>query len=216
MTIRPAVEAIPKSTGIDYLKEYYSSNAPFYTGSYFESLESYNNPENRITASDLYAVGTLNTPIRRKAAMGILITEADEIDALLSQVTGRKLSTLSKEERDEHLGPDSAAQKLYVALRRKNKPSEEKWQVSPTRASKIMARKRPHLIPINDRIIKNAIEKKTKDNDWKLWWEALTEDDYLEDRAETLRQAIDRPRLSTLRVLDVLLWMSGTKGNNTK
>jgi hypothetical protein len=212
MTISSALQDIPQAEAVKYLQEYFSPEAPFYTGSRFESLESYNNPEDRITASDLYAVATLNTPIRRKAAMGILITEADELNGYLAQVTSRSLGSLSPDQFEEHLGPDSAAAKLWDALRRRSKPTDEKWNVGPTRASKIMARKRPHLIPINDRVIRRVIRKKPGQDDWRLWWEALSGDDQLEHRADSLRTAINQPKLSTLRVFDIVLWMSGTKG----
>src|SRR5699024_11253615 len=75
MTIRSAIEDISETEGINYLQEYFSPSKPFYTGSHFESLEADNNPEDRITGSDLYAVATLNTPIKRQAAMGILRSE---------------------------------------------------------------------------------------------------------------------------------------------
>lgn len=216
MTIRSAIEDISETEGINYLQEYFSPSKPFYTGSHFESLEADNNPEERITGSDLYAVATLNTPIKRQAAMGILITNADEINALLSKVTNKKLGTLTSAEFSEHLGPASPAMRLWDSLRRNNMPRDEKWGIGPTRASKIMARKRPHLIPINDRVIREVIDKRPSESDWELWWEALTVDDYLEKRAQKLRESINQPELSTLRVLDVLLWMSGTKGFHSK
>lgn len=212
MTIRSALTDISQQEAIRYLQEYFSLEDPFYTGAHFESLESYNNIEDRITASDLYAVATLNTPIGRQAAMGILITEADELNGYLAQITSRNLGSLSADEFNEHLGADSAAAKLWDALRRRTKPTEEKWKIGPTRASKIMARKRPHLIPINDRVIRRVIDKKRGEEDWQLWWEALTCDNELERRADALRTAIDKPGLSTLRVFDIVLWMSGTMG----
>lgn len=212
MTISSALKDISHDEAVKYLQEYFSPQDPFYTGSRFESLESYNNLKDRITASDLYAVATLNTPIRRKAAMGILISEADELDSYLAQVPSKSLGSLSSDEFEEYLGADSAALKLWNALRRNGKPTEEKWNVGPTRASKIMARKRPHLIPINDRVIRRVIDKKPSENDWKLWWEALSGDEELEHRAQALRSAINQPELATLRVFDIVLWMSGTKG----
>lgn len=144
--------------------------------------------------------------------MGILISEAEELNGYLARITSKSLGSLSPDEFEEHLGDDSAAVKLWNALRRNSKPTDEKWNVGPTRASKVMARKRPHLIPINDRVIRRVIDKKPSQNDWRLWWEALSGDDELERRAQALRAAINKPELSTLRVFDVVLWMSGTKG----
>lgn len=98
MTIKSALDDISDTEAIKYLQEYFSPEHPFYTGSHFESLEAYNNPEDRITASDLYAVATLNTPIRRKASMGILITEAEELNGHIAQITSKKLGSLSPDE----------------------------------------------------------------------------------------------------------------------
>ena len=72
-----------------------------------------------------------------------------------------------------------------------------------------MARKRPHLIPIEDSVVNWVIEL-GQGNSWRLWWDAFqAEGDYLEERATKLRAEIGRPELSTLRVFDVMLWMRG-------
>ena len=73
-----------------------------------------------------------------------------------------------------------------------------------------MARKRPHLIPIEDSVVNRVIGLGRGGDSWRLWWEAFqAEGDYLEERATKLRAAIGRPELSTLRVFDVMLWMWG-------
>lgn len=47
-------------------------------------------------------------------------------------------------------------------------------------------------------------------DDWQLWWETFDEaGEYLERRAERLRQSVNWPDLSTRRVFDVLLWSWG-------
>lgn len=202
MTIRSAIESIPEDTGFQYLEDYY---LPINSGAHFEAVDAYNNPPDRITGSDLYAVSMLQTPIDGKAGVGILVTEADKVQRLLSNITDEPLGTLSKAQFTEQLGPDSPVKQLWSLLfRQKN--------VGVTRASKILARKRPHLVPIYDSVVKRVINQQRGDNEWELWWEALTADDYLERRAIALREAIDRPDLSTLRALDVLLWYSGTHG----
>lgn len=206
MTIRSAIESIPEDTGFRYLEEYY---LPANSGAHFEALDAYNNPSDRITASDLYAVTMLQTPIERKAGVGILVTEADTVKELLTDITEQPLGFLSKDQFEEQLGPNSAAKQLWSLLFRQR-------QVGVTRASKILARKRPHLIPIYDSVVKRVINQQRGDNEWELWWEALTTDNYLENRAKALKDAINLPQLSTLRVLDVLLWYSGTYGIHTQ
>jgi len=66
----------------------------------------------------------------------------------------------------------------------------------------------------NDVVIRRVAEFPGKANDWLLWWEALTEEDELECRADQLREAVDRPDPSTLRALDVMLWMSRSQKTN--
>lgn len=206
MSIRSAIESIPEDEGIAYLREYFS---PTNTGAHFESLESDNNPRNRFTASDLYAVSMLQTSIdANPAGIGILVTDAAEISDLLLTITEKPLGTLSESEFNEQLGAESSAIKLWRLIRSYK-------GIGPTRASKIMARKRLHLIPIQDKVVKR-VTGQNGHNDWRLWWEALTVDDYLENRADTLRRSIDRPELSILRTLDVLLWYSGSYGVHAK
>ena len=94
-------------------------------------------------------------------------------------------------------------------LLRRNRPGDRRWGLGPTTTSKIIARKRPHLIPIEDSVVNRVIELGRGDS-WRLWWEAFqAEGDYLEERATKLRAEIGRPELSTLRVFDVMLWMWG-------
>lgn len=212
LSITSTLNDTDQDTALTYLRKYYLEKNPFYTGSQFETLEAHNNTENRITASDIIAVATLNTPIKRKGTMGILITEAEEINDTLAKIPNMPIGTLTSDEFNRYLGRESSAMKLWRTLRRTGRPSDEKWQMGPTRVSKLMARKRPHLIPINDSVINRVIDKRPSENDWKLWWEALRNNDSLEERASVLRAAIGRPELATLRVFDVVLWMSGTVG----
>lgn len=69
-----------------------------------------------------------------------------------------------------------------------------------------MARKRPHLIPIEDSVVDHVTQRGKRDS-WEMWWQAFWEGGgYLEARADQIRAAVDRPDLSTLRVFDVMLW----------
>lgn len=205
MSIRSAVESIPYDDAVRYLKSYYEP--PEFTGAHFESLGAGDNPRDRITASDLYSVSTLSVTVPSAAGIQILGEESTTVSHLLKQIPTTELGALSKSDFDEHMGSESPALQLWDWLRR-NGRGQTRWGIGPTTASKIMARKRPHLIPIEDSVVDRVIERGRR-NSWSLWWEALTEDDYLENQAETLRNTVNRPDLSTLRILDVLLWMSG-------
>lgn len=204
MSIRTAIESIPDTQGTEYLREYFVS--PQFTGAHFNSLAVDAKSPDTFTAGDLYAVSTLSVTVPVQVGIALLENQPSEFDELLQQIPQEKLQSLSPDEFKKHLGAESPAQQLWDLLRR-NAAGDKRWGIGPTTASKMLARKRPHLIPIEDSVVDRAIERGRRSS-WELWWEALREDDYLENRAESLREQIDRPELSTLRILDVLLWMS--------
>lgn len=214
MSIRDAVTAISPENAKRYAEAYFEPDARFpgvgiFTGSHFESLGADQNLPNRITASDLLAVGTLAVNVPARANIALLGELAENISSLFSQIpVDLRIAALRDESSfNDHLGPDSPAHALWDVLRR-NAEDESRWDVGPTIASKIMARKRPHLIPIEDSVVSRVIGQ-GKQNSWRLWWEALVADEYLEERASEVREHISRPQLSTLRALDIVLWSSG-------
>lgn len=98
----------------------------------------------------------------------------------------------------------SAVSKLWSVLRRGNDG------MGRTRTSKLIAAKRPRLIPIWDSFVEQATALDTSDY-WRQFQSVLTADDYavwtwltdLRDLATNVPASI-----SNLRILDVLLWMT--------
>lgn len=180
-----------------------------FTGSYFESLGAQDGTDSFITGADLYALSTLDIEVPVRAGISILENESAVFNDLLKAIpSDRRTGSLSASEFEQYLGLESEAMQLWDRLRR-NGPDETKWGIGHTTASKIMARKRPHLIPIEDSVVDRVIKRGQGDS-WRLWWEAFNaEGEYLEERATNLRAEIGRPDLSTLRVFDVMLWMWG-------
>ena len=214
MSIRDALTTISSEKAKQFAEEYFALDARYpgvgrYTGAHFEALGEDQNRPNQITASDLLAVGTLSVNVPARAAIGILGDLAEAVSALLAQIPAdARLGNLKgKDAFDSLLGPASPSLALWDLLRR-NAKNEHRWDVGPTIASKILARKRPHLIPIEDSVVDRVI-KRGRQNSWRLWWEALAADDALEKRASEVREHIGRPQLSTLRTLDIVLWKSG-------
>ena len=203
MSIRSAVDNISRDQGFAYIHQYFDPDQPF-SGASFETLDAARSPANEFTGSDLYALECLAVDVPIAAGIDILGARAEEINELLAQIPNTALGSLSEEEFNHHLGPSSAAMKLWKIL-------FSYRNIGATRASKLMARKRPHLIPVYDSVIRKVVGYSAKEDDWTLWWEALTEDNELECRAQELRDSINRPDLSILRTLDVMLWMSGRK-----
>ncbi|WP_211979098.1 DUF6308 family protein [Brevibacterium sp. W7.2] len=206
MGILDAVHGITETDAADLLREYYAKGA--YTGAHFESIGAEPGKENVITAADLYSVSTLSVNVPAKAGIAILGQDAATFTGLLDQIPNVGIGSLSEADFERHLGTESKALELWDLLRR-NLPGQRRWGIGPTTTSKIMARKRPALIPIEDSVVNRVIGLGRGDS-WRLWWEAFNaESDYLEERATVLRTEIGRPDLSTLRVFDVMLWMWG-------
>ncbi|TNM52885.1 DUF6308 family protein [Brevibacterium sediminis] len=208
MGIINAIHRVSDDEGADYLRKYYLSAEEFYTGSEFERIGADSGFENRFTAADLYSVTTLAVEVPARAGIAILGGESSAFNGLLEHFPNVAIGSLSESEFEEHLGLKSKAMGLWDLLRR-NRPGDSRWGIGPTTTSKLMARKRPHLIPIEDSVVNWVIELGQGDS-WRLWWDAFqAEGDYLEERATKLRAEIGRPELSTLRVFDVMLWMWG-------
>lgn len=214
MTIHDALHQIDPEKGKQLAAQYFEESSSFpgtgtFTGSHFESFAGAPNPVNEVTAADLLAVQTLAVTVSSRAALGILETYAQRISELLSDIN----PTLKLEEvRDEGdfeavLGKNSSAQALWDLLRRNN-PEAKRWNLGATTASKIMARKRPHLIPIDDSVVTRVIGRGTASS-WRMWRDELLADNYLIERADEIKEHVERTDLSTLRALDIVLWQYG-------
>lgn len=222
MTIHDVMQNISDDKARYYLKTYYGLLKPGadevqkkpYAGAYFESLDRdiWEDSPNRITGSDLYALTTLQIRVPRDAGVEIITRERPNIESLLAKIPNLSLEDLSPEDFERYLGKKSPARNLWDLLCR-NAPGNSKWGIGSTTASKIMARKRPNLIPIQDSVVDDVIGR-NKSDAWRLWWQSLTDHPSLVERAAKLRQVVQEPgqsypALSTLRTLDIVLWMFG-------
>lgn len=86
------------------------------------------------------------------------------------------------------------------------------YYFGPTSISKILARKRPHLVPIQDSVIERLLNI-PKDSSWHPALGAALEDDVLRSGIDNLWTGGNEERPSTLRLLDVALW---TLGSNSR
>jgi hypothetical protein len=196
------------------LADYYRRTAdglPAYTGSYFNSWAGGGDSgENRntITADDLIAFSFLSVKIPGEASYGFLHTHKDKISGLLREIpSDRNLADVSSAEFPRVLGENSAAMQLWDVLRGRD---TGRWGIGRTKASKIMARKRPHLIPIYDSVVAPLMGLKKSDNQWITWHGAIMEDPGLSPRLRQIRDksGIEEP-ISDLRTMDIVLWTYG-------
>jgi Family of unknown function (DUF6308) len=148
---------------------------------------------NEFTDSDFLAVGFLDTPIKALSYRQ-LKERRTELTALLSKVSAKvplwEMSGATYE----------AANSLNSALR-------DIDGLGPTRVSKLMARKRPRLIPILDSRVREFFEGQTE-NFWMPLSIAL-EDEVLRKDIDALQSGDETAyKLSTLRLLDIAIWMT--------
>lgn len=191
----------------EYLDTYFGRNGGTpYTGSSFEMLGGDGDTANVLTAEDLIAVSMLAVHVPAKAARALLDEKAGKVSELLEQIPPScHLETLDHTQVTtlETTGPVA---ELWSLLRRHGK---HRWGIGPTTASKIMARKRPHLIPVYDSVISDTVGVSSQDQ-WSRWALSLQKDDSaLVRRLEDWRDESGQSHLSILRVLDIVLWMHG-------
>ena len=150
MTFRlpEALSGADDEAALDLLARYYRPPAAaegFYTGAVFDTWDSTGTRArdvDRFTADDLVAVTFLSVDVDPRAAHALLRERAAEFADLLAAVGPDR--DLVEEERV--LGEDWAAWRLERALRAL--PSTGR-----TTASKLLARKRPKLLPIWDKVV---------------------------------------------------------------
>lgn len=186
------------------LQRYYKANSfgvPNYSGARFEAVASLNPDPHSIGPADFTAVSMLSVDIPAQAAIRLLGRDALEITELLRRIPPDKdIIDIDSNE----LVSGSAVSRLWDVLRRGGDG------LGRTKTSKLIAAKRPRLIPIWDNFVEQATGLDTADY-WRQFQRVLTVDDYamwnwltdLRSHAPNVPATV-----SNLRILDVLLWMT--------
>ena len=198
LILDPASEAML----LGYLKEYSAGGR--YTGAYFGELTTRTGSDpNRVDIADLMSLSLLQVRLNLDAIEYFLNDSTlDELEKHLSAETDRDLADLTADEAVElERGRLNDAWKLIRKAKR----------VGRTRTAKLLARKRPRLIPIWDRVVKDVLGLRSTKGYWKIFHAALTADECsLDKRLGELATAADvAERYSRLRILDILAWMHG-------
>jgi hypothetical protein len=185
---------------VDLVREYFATRpdgSPLYTGPTFDRLAGGGDrPEtvNRFTEDDLVAVTMLSVEVPARAAIAVLGLMADEIQQLLSEIP----SDVDLHEADPSLvAPDSPADRLWAQL-------ESLEGVGWVTAGKLLARKRPRLIPVYDSVVRAAVGAPKR---FWTWLHEQLQDAQLVEQIRAVRADADVEHLSLLRTLDVAIWM---------
>jgi len=183
--------------GIDALvAAYFDPERPF-AGDSFDLLGD--NPPDLITFDDLLATSLLDISWRPQA-IRVLIAETAHVAVDLAAIPS-----------DLDLwAADSATLAATTTL---HEWLDKLHGVGPTIASKLMARKRPRLVPVHDDVVQRAIAP-PKGQFWVTLAEALTEP-ALRDEIEALRP-VGADSISLLRLLDIAIWMRHSRSRNAR
>lgn len=186
------------------LREYFTPMpAGRFTGAHFERFAGGGDrPEVRdeFTAEDLVAVSMLAVEVPGKAALDVLVHRRDALSANLARIsTATAFADLAADD----LGPGSAIRELYEEL-------VTIPDIGTTTATKLMARKRPHVVPILDSVITAELGI-VRGEYWRPLHAWLTADGHARyEHLVTLReQSQIGDDISVLRVFDVLAWGVG-------
>lgn len=167
-----------------------------FTGSRFERLIDHDNLD-RITEKDLVAITMLAVNVPPRTALSILDSDADEIGARLVDIPKSDDALWADENSLASGGP---AWTLYRRLLTMD-------GLGRTTTTKLMAAKRPHLVPIYDSVVGEALGIGWNDDDWAAWRSVLSDPGVRREVASVRDEVADAAHLSLLRTIDICIWM---------
>ena len=135
-----------------------------YSGAYFERIGGGGDrPEvaYQFTAEDLLAVTMLSVRIEGYHALDVLNYQAQELNSLLTQIP--LAIALQDPEAEALIAEDGPAWRLWEAIR-DIKPRADNDSIGPITAGKLLARKRPDLLPVYDSRVKGVLGRPRPDN----------------------------------------------------
>jgi hypothetical protein len=199
-----------RTAAVDALRRYFSEDSarPHYTGRWFERFAGGGDRPgiaDTVTEADVLALNFLSITDLANVAIDTTTTYAVEITELLEQIP----ADLAMHDTPwTTYAPGSPASRLWWLLKRCG--GKDRWVT----ANKLLARKRPHLLPVYDSQVKAVLGSPR--SIWACLWTWFQGDQQrVEAVAELRAKTGDIDDISLLRCLDVLLWMLAT-GRNTQ
>lgn len=182
------------STAAGLVRTYFDGR---YSGAYFDVIADRDHP-NQFTARDLIAPAALAIRLGSPDFwQDVLVSRSKQYNDLLASIPRVPIWAVAVDK----LTQGEPAWQLWDLLR-------EHTGIGPTTTSKLMAAKRPELIPIQDSVVVRVLHGYTG-NFWIAMRVAML-DAGLRQRLDAIRAEVRQPHLALLRVLDILLWMHGT------
>lgn len=185
-----------------YFTQRTSTGAPAWTGARFEALAGGGDrPEtaDRLHGDDIVAVTLLSVSVPRDVVLPLLEGDLGKQIALLLARVPRQ-AAITDSDAAAHLGEGQALWQAWDLL---NAQRGIKWVT----ASKLLARKRPALVPVYDRVVRCAFGHPAHPWEWLVVHFADHDADLAGRLAAVREQAGVDAGVSVLRVLDVIVWM---------
>jgi Family of unknown function (DUF6308) len=204
-----------EDVAVGLVREYFADDPATgrarYSGAYFERLGGGGDRPGvayQVTAEDLLAVSMLSVPVVGYYALDVLDYKGREISGLLAQIPVDV--KLADDGAGDLIAEGGAAWELWELLRGIKPRPQDKKHLGPVRAGKLLARKRPHLLPVYDSHVKTVLGRPRDD---QAWWHdlrcQLTKDSALVSELEAVRTRAGAGHLSLLRTFDIACWMFG-------
>lgn len=208
MHIPPSLKSDDLSTAISLVDAYYASrfddfprrsdDPPFFRDAIFDNCAPNPEEDNHFTPADLLSLPMLSIELGQyRTVPEVLYYRNDRYSALFKDIgPDRDLADES-----DPLPEDWPAHQLEKALC-------EIQGVGKVTATKLIARKRPRLFPIFDRVVKSRLAPNTVFFD--TVHAEISSNQQLRDRLDSVRCETGLPdTISRLRILDVVSWMEG-------
>ncbi|MEU6243892.1 DUF6308 family protein [Streptomyces sp. NPDC047024] len=164
---------------------------------------------NHFDGNDVAAITMLSVSLKPHGTIDLLTDPDGHWTRLLSLIP--RDARLEDPASDPLMARDGPAWELWERLADRTTKYQEKPDGSgPVIAGKLLARKRPHLVPVYDKRVKQLFDRpKTDHSFWAALAAALRADDgAFYDRLVRLRQKAGIGEdISVLRVFDVIAWM---------
>ena len=154
----------------------------------------------------------LSVRIEGYHALEILNYQAGKLNGLLAQIPIDV--DLQDPGAAAHIAKGGPAWRLWAAIC-DIEPRPERNRIGPVAAGKLLARKRPRLLPVYDSRIKKVLSRPRTDNQW--WHDLhdqLINDLGLVQELEKVRNRAGADLMSLLRVFDVMCWMFSWEGEH--
>jgi len=182
------------------LKTYFGGGAEPFTGRWFDEFSRLGDP-NRFESSDIVAIEALSVTVPTEGAASLLLTDTERFNARLEGIPRNKnIWEIPLSELED----GSQADQLHAELRTLRGID---WVV----AGKLLAAKRPKLIPILDNEVNSFLQPPKK-----AFWVSMHDELSETQRRQAISEVCDvaPEHVSLLRRIDVALWRAAKRSQH--